>query len=59
MQWNPSNPDTTGAEKVLISEVSSFQGIQDWYILGGGKGVLFRKVSSFQGSLMEGLHCIA
>ena len=27
-------------------------------VLGDGKGVLFREVSSFQWSLIEGLHCI-
>ena len=47
--------DTTGAESVLISEVSSFQGLPR-LVLGDVKGVLFREVSSFQGSLIEGLH---
>ena len=27
-------------------------------VLGNGKGVLIREVSSFQGSLIEGLFCI-
>ena len=46
------NPDTNGAEEsVIVSEVSSFQRLkcmQEWYILGVGKGVLFREVSSVQ-----------
>ena len=50
LQWNPSNTDTNGAEgSVIVSEVSSFQRLeckQEWYILGVGKGVLFREVSS-------------
>ena len=50
--WNLSNLDTNGAEeRVIVSEVSSFQRLkymQDWYILGVGKGVLFREVSSIQ-----------
>ena len=45
-------PDTNGAEEsVIVSEVSSFQRLkcmQEWYILGVGKGVLFREVSSVQ-----------
>ena len=48
VQWNLSNPDTNGAEEsVIVSEVSSFQRLkcmQEWYILGVGKGVLFREV---------------
>ena len=52
VQWNLSNPDTNGAEEiVVVSEVSSFQRLkcmQEWYILGVGKGVLFREVSSVQ-----------
>ena len=45
VQWNLSNPDTNGAEEsVIVSEVSSFQRMQEWYILGVGKGVLFREV---------------
>ena len=44
VQWNRSNLDTNGAEEsVIVSEVSSFQGLkcmQEWYILGVGKGVL-------------------
>ena len=47
-----SNQDTNGAEEsVIVSEVSSFQRLkcmQEWYILGVGKGVLFREVSSVQ-----------
>ena len=40
LQWNLSNPDTDGAEEsVLISEVARV-------VLGVGKGVLFREVSS-------------
>ena len=38
-------------ESVIVSEVSSFQRLkcmQEWYILGVGKGVLFREVSSVQ-----------
>ena len=41
LQWNLSNPDTNGQ----ISEVSSFQ---RRVVLGVGKGVLFREVSSVQ-----------
>ena len=52
VQWNLSNPDTNGAEEsVIVSEVSSFQRLkcmQEWYILGVGKGVLFSEVSSVQ-----------
>ena len=49
IQWNLSNPDTNGAEEsVIVSEVSSFQRLKEWYILGVGKGVLFREVSSVQ-----------
>ena len=41
--------DINGAEgSDIVGEVSSFQRLQDWYILGVGKGVLFREVSSFQ-----------
>ena len=42
-----SNPDTNGAEEsviVSVSEVSSFQRLncmQEWYILGVGKGSVF------------------
>ena len=47
-----SDPDTNGAEvSLLICEVSSFQmlkSMQEWYILGVGKGVLFIEVSSVQ-----------
>ena len=33
LQWNLSNPDTNGAgESVIVSEVSSFQRLQEWYI---------------------------
>ena len=50
IQWNLSNQDTNRAEEsVIVSEVSSFQRLkcmQEWYILGVGKGVLFREVSS-------------
>ena len=52
VQWNLSNLDTNGAdESVIFSEVSSFQRLkcmQEWYILGVRKGVLFREVSSVQ-----------
>ena len=49
IQWNLSNPDTN--ESVIVSEASSFQRLkcmQEWYILGVGKGALFREVSSVQ-----------
>ena len=43
---------TNGAEEsVIVSEVSSFQRLkctQEWYMLGVGKGVLFREVSLVQ-----------
>ena len=52
VQWNLSNQDTNGGGgNVVVSEVSSFQRLkcmQEWYILGVGKGVLFREVSSIQ-----------
>ena len=54
IQWNLSNQDTNGAEEsVVFSEVSSFQRLkcmQEWFIiiLGVGKGVLFRELSSLQ-----------
>ena len=48
-QYNLSNKDTNGAEEsVIVSEVSSFQRLKEWYILWVGKGVLFREVSSVQ-----------
>ena len=37
--------------RASVSEVPSFQRLkcmQEWYILGEGKGVLFREVSSVQ-----------
>ena len=42
--WNLSNPDTNGAEErgVLISDVEMHARV----VLGVGKGVLFREVSS-------------
>ena len=41
-----SDPDSNGAEEsVIVSEVSSVQRLKEWYILGVGKGVLFREVS--------------
>ena len=45
VQWNLSNPDTKqwGRRSVIVSEVSSFQRLQEWY-LGWEKGVLFREV---------------
>ena len=51
IQWDPSNPDTQWGRKK--SEVSSFQRVkcmQEWYILGVGKGVLFREVPLYVGS---------
>ena len=60
VQWNLSNPDTNGTDQsVIVSEVSSVQGLkrmQEWY-LGWEKAVLFREVSSVQGSGIEGFHC--
>ena len=61
IQWNLSNLDTNGAEEsVIVSEVSSFQGLkcmQEWYL--GWKNVLFREVSSAQGCPhREGVHCM-
>ena len=45
--------DTNGTEEsVLYREVSLFQGLkcmQEWYVVGVGKGVLFREVSSIKG----------
>ena len=33
MQWNLSNLDTNGVEEsVIVSEVSSFQRLQEWYL---------------------------
>ena len=64
IQWDPSNPDTTGAERVsLLVNMSSFQWLKciprlGIIILGDAKGVLFREVSSFQGSLIDGCHCM-
>ena len=50
LQWNLSNQDTNGAEEsVIVSEVSSFQRLQEWYL----GCVLFREVSSVQR-----FHCI-
>ena len=51
IQWNLSNQDTNGAEEsVVFSEVSSFQRLKEWFIiiLGVGKDVLFRELSSLQ-----------
>ena len=58
IQWNLSNPDTNGAaESVIVSEVSSFQRLKEWYtiILWVGKGVLVREAF---GNLTEGFDCI-
>ena len=36
IQWNLSNQDTNGAkESVIVSEVSSFQRLKEWYTWGG------------------------
>ena len=51
VQWNLSNPDTNGAEEsVIVSEVSSISEVEMHarVVLGVGKGVLFREVSSVQ-----------
>ena len=35
VQWNLSNPDTNGAEEIIVSEASSVQGLkcmQEWYL---------------------------
>ena len=33
VEWNLSNPDSNGAEEsVLVSEVSSFQRLKEWYL---------------------------
>ena len=33
VQWNLSNPDTNGAEEIIVSGVSSFQRLmQEWYL---------------------------
>ena len=37
-------------EQVIISEVSSFQRLQEWYILGVGKG---ERCPQFRGDLIE------
>ena len=38
-----------GQKSVIVSEVSSLpKCMQEWYILGVGKGVLFREVTLFQ-----------
>ena len=47
--WTPT--EQKREESVVVSEVSSFQRLkcmQEWYILGVEKGVLFREVSSVQ-----------
>ena len=45
IQWNLSNRDTNGAEEsVVVSEVSSLMHAR--VVLGVGKGVLFREMSS-------------
>ena len=52
VQWNLSNPDTTGPEEsVLIKEVSLFQRFEMYTrtVLGEGRCVLFREVSLIQG----------
>ena len=49
-----------GQKSVIVSEVSSFQRLkcmQEWPVLGVGKGVLFGEVSSVQGYKIEGFHC--
>ena len=53
IQWNLSNPDTNGAgESVIVSEVRgvliSEVEMHARVVLGVGKGVLFREVSSVQ-----------
>ena len=61
IQWNLSNPDTTGPEEsVLIREVFLFQGLkstQTWYL--GRKNVsCLERCPHFRGVLIEGFHCI-
>ena len=55
IQWNLSNLDTNGAgESVIVSEVRgvliSEVEMHARVVLGVGKGVLFREVSSYIGS---------
>ena len=42
--------------KKIVSLLVRCLHLQKWYILGVGKGVLFREVSSIQGSGIEGFH---
>ena len=60
IQWNLSNLDTNGAgESVIVSEVRgvliSEVEMHTRVVLGVGKGVLFREVSSLQESLRTGI----
>ena len=61
IQWNPSNPDTSGTEEsVHISELSSFQGLNcmQEIFLGGKKVSLLERCPYFRGVLRDEFHCI-
>ena len=56
-QWNPSNPDSIEPEEnILMREVSLFQGLKVHKCGTWKFPVCF--LSSFQGILIEGFHCI-
>ena len=53
IQWNLSNPDTNGAEEsVIVSEVSSFQRLQEWY-LGWEKVPCLERCPQFRSVFIE------
>ena len=53
LEWNLSNLDTNGAEEsVIVSEVSSFQRLQEWY-LGWEKVSCLERCPQFRGVLIE------
>ena len=53
VQWNLSNRDTNGVEEgVIVSEVSSFQCMQEWY-LGWEKVPYLERCPQFRSVLIE------
>ena len=61
VQWNPSKLDTIGTDySVLNSEAPSFQGLlsAQFSHLGLEKCPVYGGVLIFQGSSLEGFHCI-
>ena len=59
--WNLSHPDTIGPDSSVLNTESLIQGLLSTHLwhLGQGESVLFIEVSSFQGSSLEGFHCLS